>query len=108
MNTELLGMTAAALTTAAFVPQVIKVWRSRSARDISLPMYTMFVSGIGLWFVYGLLVESLPIISANGVTFVLALAVIVMKLKFDRLEIQTGSVTQSEQERSHLLRDNAD
>ena len=81
---ETLGLMAATLTTIAFVPQVVQVWRSRSAADISLAMYSLFTTGIGLWFVYGVLIESTPIIAANAVTFILALMVIIMKLRFER------------------------
>ena len=81
---ETLGLMAATLTTIAFVPQVVQVWRSRSAADIPLAMYSLFTTGIGLWFVYGVLIKSTPIIAANAVTFILALMVIIMKLRFER------------------------
>ena len=79
---NVLGFVAGVLTTAAFIPQVIKIWRTRSARDISLGMYTVFTSGVVLWLVYGLALGSMPIILANIFTLVLALAILVMKLKY--------------------------
>ena len=79
---NVLGFVAGVLTTAAFIPQVLKVWKTRSARDISLGMYAAFVSGVVLWLIYGLLLDSLPIILANIFTLVLALAILVMKLRF--------------------------
>ena len=79
---NVLGFIAGVLTTAAFVPQVLKIWRTRSARDISLGMYTAFTSGVVLWLVYGLALGSLPIIVANVFTLVLSLAVLVMKLRY--------------------------
>ena len=69
-------------TTVAFLPQVLRVWRSRSARDISLPMYALFVTGVGFWVVYGVLIQSPPVILANVVTFLLSSAVLVAKLRF--------------------------
>lgn len=84
MNVELLGLLAGLLTTTAFVPQVLKIWRTRSAEDISLPMYLLFTAGIVLWLVYGWLAGALPVILANLVTLVLAIAVVLMKLRFDR------------------------
>ncbi len=84
MRTELLGYLAAAGTTFAFLPQVVRVWTTRSARDISLAMYVVLVTGIVLWIVYGVLIHSMPLVAANVVTLVLALAVLVGKLKFDR------------------------
>ena len=83
MNLETtLGLVAGLLTTVAFLPQVWKVWKSRSARDISLPMYLIFTLGVALWLVYGLLTAALPIIVANAVTLLFAGAVLVMKLRF--------------------------
>jgi MtN3 and saliva related transmembrane protein len=81
-NANIVGAVAATLTTLAFVPQVIKIWRSKSARDISLPMYTCFTAGLVLWLIYGMLIASTPIIIANIVTLLLATAVIVMKVRW--------------------------
>lgn len=81
---ELLGLAAGALTTIAYVPQVMKVWRSRSARDVSLGMFALMVAGIALWLAYGLLIGSLALILANMVTLLLAGLVLVGKLRFDR------------------------
>ncbi len=77
-----LGTVAGILTTAAFVPQVVKTWRTRSARDISGVMFVAFSVGVALWIVYGVLVRSAPVVVANGVTLVLALAVLAMKVRF--------------------------
>lgn len=84
MNTtaSAVGYVAAILTTISFVPQVLKVWRTRSARDVSLGMYSLFTLGIFTWLVYGVLIESWPVILANFVTLVLAGMVLAMKLKF--------------------------
>ncbi|MEY3302803.1 MAG: hypothetical protein RLZZ139_1176 [Cyanobacteriota bacterium] len=80
--TNLLGFTAASLTTLAFLPQVIQVWRSRSTRDISLPMLITFIAGITLWLIYGLLVNAAPIYVANAITLGLNLAILRFKLKY--------------------------
>lgn len=80
--TDWVGSIGAVLTTLAFVPQVLRIWKTRSARDISLPMYVTFTGGVLFWLAYGVLLGSWPIIGANIVTLILALAVIVMKLKF--------------------------
>lgn len=80
---ESIGAVAGLLTTISFVPQVLKVWRSRSAGDISLWMFLLFSLGVLLWLVYGIYLRSVPIVLANGVTLVLALSVVVMKLRFD-------------------------
>lgn len=82
MNVDLIGALAGALTTIAFIPQVWRIWRTRSARDLSLSMYLIFTSGVVLWFVYGLALGALPVIASNGITLLLAGTVLAMKLKF--------------------------
>ncbi|HVN98774.1 MAG TPA: SemiSWEET transporter [Steroidobacteraceae bacterium] len=82
MAAESIGYAAAFLTTVSFLPQVIKVWRSRSTRDISLATYGMFTLGAALWLAYGLVIQAMPVIIANSVTVVLAAAVLVAKLRF--------------------------
>jgi MtN3 and saliva related transmembrane protein len=77
-----IGMAAALLTTAAFAPQAIQAWRSRSTRDVSLAMFSMMVAGIALWLVYGILIDDLPLILANAVTLVLAAAILIAKIRF--------------------------
>jgi MtN3 and saliva related transmembrane protein len=81
---NLIGYAAATLTTISFLPQLIRVIKLRSARDISLGMFLIFCTGTLLWFFYGLLVHSAPIFTANFVTFVLATTILVLKLRFDR------------------------
>jgi len=75
---------AGTLTTAAFVPQVLKTWKSRSAEDVSLAMFLIFSVGVLLWLVYGMLIGATPIIVANSVTLVLALAILVMKMRYKK------------------------
>jgi MtN3 and saliva related transmembrane protein len=79
---EIIGSVGATCTTLAFVPQVLQIWKTRSAKDVSLPMYITFMVGIICWFTYGLMLNAWPIIVANIITFVLALAVILMKLRW--------------------------
>ncbi|MEK7943681.1 SemiSWEET transporter [Pigmentiphaga sp. YJ18] len=79
MSIDLLGTVAAILTTLSFMPQLIKIWRTRSAADISYAMYALFVLGLVLWLVYGAAIGSVPMILANGAVLAQALAVIAMK-----------------------------
>lgn len=76
------GLAAGTLTTLAFVPQVIRVFRTRSTRDISLPTFVALVLGTVLWLVYGILLDELPLIAANGVSLALVSAVLWGKLKY--------------------------
>ncbi len=80
----LVGSVSAVLTTSAFVPQVVRVWRLRDATDISFPTFAIFSVGLVGWLSYGLLVSSIPIVAANSITLVLALVIVGLKLKFDR------------------------
>ena len=77
-----LGSVAGFCTTVAFLPQVLKVWRTRSARDVSMGMYAVFTLGVVCWLAYGWLLTIWPIIIANIVTLVLVAAVIAMKLRW--------------------------
>ncbi len=81
---ENLGFVAAFLTTAAFVPQLVRVVRLRSARDISLPTFLMFSSGVFLWLLYGFYTGSKPVIASNVVTLVLSVSILILKLRYDR------------------------
>lgn len=78
---EGIGTLAGIMTTVAFVPQVLRTWRLGSARDFSLPMLLLFVGGVGLWLVYGLLKGALPLLVANAVTFVLAAFILWVKVR---------------------------
>lgn len=78
---SLIGNLAACLTTVSFLPQAVKTIKSKDTRQLSLPMYALFVAGVALWIVYGLWVHSTPIIVGNVVTFILAGTILMVKLK---------------------------
>jgi MtN3 and saliva related transmembrane protein len=78
---QYLGMLAGTLTTLAFLPQAAKIIKDRQTRDISLSMYVLFCSGVALWLVYGLLLDSSPLIISNAVTLLLAGMVLFLKIK---------------------------
>jgi MtN3 and saliva related transmembrane protein len=81
--TSMIGFFAGFLTTISFLPQVVKTWKSRSASDLSLVMFSVFSVGVVFWLTYGILIHETPIIFWNLVTLVLVLAILIMKLKFD-------------------------
>ena len=78
----IIGLIAAALTTASFVPQVIQVWQTHRTKDLSLPMYLILFTGFSLWLVYGILINSLPVIASNTACIGLTAAIIAMKLRY--------------------------
>ena len=75
------GYAAALCTTGAYIPQVVRVWRTRSTHDISLKMFLVLVTGLALWLTYGIWRREVPIIIANGVTLVLASIILFFKVK---------------------------
>lgn len=78
---DAIGLMAGALTTVAFVPQVVKTWRSGRAHDLSLSMLLIFNAGVALWFIYGLVMHATPIVLANAVTLALSLTMLGLKLR---------------------------
>jgi len=78
----IIGLMAAAFTVVAFFPQLMKVWKTKSTKDISLGMFSLFCSGVFLWFVYGILMQDLPITIANFLIFVQAFIILMFKLKY--------------------------
>lgn len=79
--TPILGNMAAFLTTISFLPQAIKTIRSRNTRQLSLPMYVLFVSGVALWLCYGIIIKQTPIIVGNAITLFLAGIILMYKLR---------------------------
>jgi len=77
-----LGLLAGILTTVAFVPQVVKIWKTKHARDISSGMFAIFSFGVLLWLLYGIQIESWPVIFANALTLGLSLTILVFKIKY--------------------------
>jgi MtN3 and saliva related transmembrane protein len=75
-----LGFIAGLFTTISFLPQAWQVWKTQSVKDISLGMYVIFTTGVGLWLVYGIILNSLPLILSNADTFTLAALILVLKI----------------------------
>ncbi|MEQ9314674.1 MAG: SemiSWEET transporter [Henriciella sp.] len=79
--TDTIGLIAAFLTTASFLPQALMVLRTRNTESLSLTMYSMFTAGVACWLVYGLIIGSMPMIVANVITLGLAAVILGMKVK---------------------------
>jgi MtN3 and saliva related transmembrane protein len=94
---NLTGYAAATMTTISFLPQLIRVIRLRSARDISLIMFLVFSCGTFTWMIYGFLSHSPPVWIANIVTFALSVSILMMKLRFDRNPSSTTAVEEVSQ-----------
>jgi MtN3 and saliva related transmembrane protein len=78
----IIGLIAALFTTVSLLPQLIKVYKTKSAKDISTGMFTLFGTGVLLWFVYGVFVNDLPIIVANSLAFIQAAVILFFKAKY--------------------------
>ena len=81
-NIEIIGLIAAVLTTASFVPQVLKTWKSKSAENLSLTMYLAMFIGIVLWFIYGYNINSISIMFANGISGFLVSIILFFKFRY--------------------------
>ena len=81
---QLLGITAGTITSVTFVPQVIKIWKTRSARDISLVMLLLLITGVLAWLLYGILVKDAAIIYTNSMVLTMSLILLYFKWKFNK------------------------
>ncbi len=84
LNIEFFGYIAAILTTAAFLPQLIKTLKTKKAEDVSLVTLIMFICGVGAWIIYGYKISSLPILIANIITLILNLFILISKIYYSR------------------------
>ena len=78
---DIIGYAAATLTTVSFVPQVVKTWKTKSTEDISLVMFILFIIGLILWLIYGIILNAMPIILANLITCSLAIIITSFKVR---------------------------
>ena len=84
LNIEFFGYFAAILTTAAFLPQLIKTLKTKKADDVSLITLIMFICGVGSWIIYGYKISSSPILIANIITFILNFLILITKLYYSK------------------------
>ena len=89
---SLIGYVAAACTTISFLPQLIRVYRLKSAHEISLTMFLVFSFGVFLWLLYGIFIESFPVVAANAFTLALSLAILVLKIRYDRRRAASAKI----------------
>ena len=83
-NIEIIGLIAATFTTASFLPQVIKTWKTKEVENLSLSMYMVMLTGVLLWLVYGIFIDSISIILANIVTTILVCLIILLKFRYKK------------------------
>ena len=83
-QSDIFGFIAACLTTIAFIPQLTKTWKNKSAEDVSISMLILFILGVFLWIVYGWETHALPVIIANVITFILNCTILGLKVYYHR------------------------
>ena len=81
---DLFGFLAAFLTTIAFLPQLYKTWKTKSAEDVSLIMLIFFITGLVFWIIYGLKINSIPILVANIITFIFNFSILILKITYSK------------------------
>ena len=79
---DLIGFSAALLTTIAFLPQLLKTWKTKSADDVSIVMLILFITGLICWIIYGLNIHSIPILIANIITFIFNFSILILKISY--------------------------
>ncbi len=79
---QLLGLAAGTITSITFLPQVIQIWKTKSAKDLSMPMLLLLISGTTMWLAYGLLIKDAAIIYTNSMVLVMSMVMLFFKLKF--------------------------
>jgi MtN3 and saliva related transmembrane protein len=77
----IVGLAAALFTTTAFLPQVIRAWRTRSTKDLSYGTFVTYAIGLAMWFGYGMMIRDVPLMLSNGTTFLLAATILGLKLR---------------------------
>ncbi len=82
MNVEIIGLLAGTISSITFLPQVVKIWQTKSAKDLSAPMLFLLVLGVGLWLSYGIAIKNLPVIYTNSAVLIMSLVMVYFKWKF--------------------------
>lgn len=82
MQSFIIGILAGALCTISFIPQIVKIIKTKQAKDLSLLTFSIFALGVFFWFIYGIMIKEVPVILANGITLVLVAIVVAAKLKY--------------------------
>jgi MtN3 and saliva related transmembrane protein len=104
---DALGYLAATLTTVSFVPQAWRTFRTKDVSGISVKMYTLFTLGVAVWLAYGIVLGEVPMMIANATTLLLAIPVLVMRIKYGRKARQAesgGKREDSSEDKSRMAR----
>jgi MtN3 and saliva related transmembrane protein len=81
-NIKILGLLAGPITSITFIPQVLQIWKTKSAKDISILMLSLLIIGVSLWLAYGIIVKDVAIIYTNGMVLAMSLLMLYFKFRF--------------------------
>lgn len=81
-NIKILGLIAGTITSITFIPQVLQIWKTKSAKDISILMLSLLITGVSLWLAYGIVVKEVAIIYTNGMVLAMSLLMLYFKFRF--------------------------
>ncbi len=84
MNIEILGLAAGTISSITFLPQVIKIWQTKSAKDLSMPMLLLLVLGVSLWLAYGIIIKNTPVIYTNSMVLFMTFIMLFFKFKYNK------------------------
>ncbi len=84
MNIEILGLIAGTISSITFLPQVIKIWQTKSAKDLSIPMLLLLVLGVSMWLAYGIIIKNVPVIYTNSMVLLMSFIMLFFKFKYNK------------------------
>lgn len=84
MNAEILGLAAGTISSITFLPQVIKIWQTKSAKDLSIPMLLLLVLGVSMWLAYGIIIKNVPVIYTNSMVLLMSFIMLFFKFKYNK------------------------
>ncbi len=84
MNVEILGLAAGTISSITFLPQVIKIWQTKSAKDLSIPMLLLLVLGVSMWLAYGIIIKNTPVIYTNSMVLFMSFIMLFFKIKYNK------------------------
>jgi MtN3 and saliva related transmembrane protein len=84
MNIEILGLAAGTISSITFLPQVIKIWQTKSAKDLSMPMLLLLVLGVSMWLAYGIVIKNTPVIYTNSMVLLMTFIMLFFKFKYNK------------------------
>ena len=84
MNIEILGLAAGTISSITFLPQVIRIWQTQSAKDLSASMLFLLILGVSMWLAYGIIIKNTPVIYTNSMVLLMSFIMLFFKFKYNK------------------------